>query len=354
MSKPIEIQFGDLHLVTPTGHTTLWVIDRWKKCLSLSRAQQTVIDLLFAGFSLLFFVGCSQQPALTAWQLALREADNAILSTTEATHSTVKEQTAKLDAIATKLDTLEASLVSKSENVQSGQEVITESVADTSPDKNAQDSQTPAQGSSAESGDVPLFVSVAPFCAPCEALKKDFLAGKLKGFDVKFCVQTEAHRDKLIADGIPADRIVIEAYDATPFPAIRYKSDQSVTGWKWHTPRGYGPRILMELRSTLLGEKTPYAVDFPQAQRVESPVMSQGDLISLHNSLHGGGSWTWPGDLAEHLRNTHGVQIDGTASYYSGSQIVRSRNVVRSFPQRQVVRGRQNFVSRSACPTCPR
>lgn len=303
--------------------------------------------------ALICVVGCAtDRPALTAWQLALRDADNAILTTAEATHSTVKEQTAKLDAIATKLETLEASLVSSQSD--NGKEVI-KSVEDTSPDKNANDSH-PANGIVAESGDVPIFVSVAPFCRPCEALKKDYLAGKLKGFDVKFCVQTEAHRDKLIADGIPADRVVIEAYDASPFPAIRYKSSESVTGWKWHTPRGYGPRVLMELRSTLLGEETPYAVDFPQTfTEPVQPVMSQSDLISLHNQLHGGGSWTWPGDLAEHLRNTHGVQINGTASNYSGSQVVRSRNVVRSFPRGQVVRGRSNFVSRSACPTgrCP-
>lgn len=309
------------------------------------------------GLMLIFLVGCTQQPALTAWQVALREADNAILSTTEATHSTVKEQTAKLDAIATKLETLEASLVSSQS--EPGKEVIKSE--DTSPDNNANVSHT-LQQDVAESGDVPLFVSVAPFCSPCEAIKKDYLAGKLQGFDVKFCVQTESHRDKLIADGIPADRVLIEAYDATPFPAIRYKSGQSVTGWKWHTPRGYGPRVLMELRSTLLGEATPYAVDFPQAAQTETlqPAMSRGDLISLHNQLHGGGSWTWPGDLASHLRNTHGVATEGAPvgaifPRRAGNQVYSSRTAVRSFPQRTAYRSRSNFVSRSSCPSgrCP-
>jgi len=35
--------------------------------------------------------------------------------------------------------------------------------------------------------------------------------------------------------------------------------------------------------------------------------MSHSEMVALHNQLHGGGSWTWPGDLATHLRTAHGV-----------------------------------------------
>ena len=31
------------------------------------------------------------------------------------------------------------------------------------------------------------------------------------------------------------------------------------------------------------------------------------EMVELHNRLHGGGSWTWPGNLEQHLRQAHGV-----------------------------------------------
>ena len=328
----------------------------------------TLRQLMLAGFCLSFFIGCSTTPKFTVETVtdqftvtvegfAAKQDDTitAVKENTEAINKIVVKVQSLEGAILDTRKTMEASLV-KSETVN-GQEVIKSE--DTSPDKNANDSHA-ANGIVAESGDVPLFVSVAPFCQPCERLKRDYLAGKLDGFDVKFCVQTEAHRDKLIADGIPADRVIVEAYNATPFPAIRYRSSESTTGWKWHVPRGYGPRTLMELRSTLLGEEMPYAVEFPQtfvepAPTPRQPVMRQSDLVALHNQLHGGGHWTWPGDLAEHLRNTHGVQIDGTASNYSGNQVLRARSSVRSVSRGPVVNWRARSVSRASCPSgsCP-
>lgn len=55
--------------------------------------------------------------------------------------------------------------------------------------------------------------------------------------------------------------------------------------------------------------------------------MSHGDMVALHDQLHGGGSWTWPGNLAQHLQQAHGVTTELI------SRPVRS---MRSF-----------------CPTCP-
>lgn len=37
--------------------------------------------------------------------------------------------------------------------------------------------------------------------------------------------------------------------------------------------------------------------------------VTQAELIQLHNRLHGGGQWTWPGNLREHLRSVHGVAL---------------------------------------------
>lgn len=38
--------------------------------------------------------------------------------------------------------------------------------------------------------------------------------------------------------------------------------------------------------------------------------MSHAEMVRLHNNLHGGGSWTWPGDLREHLRRVHGAEVN--------------------------------------------
>jgi hypothetical protein len=52
-----------------------------------------------------------------------------------------------------------------------------------------------------------------------------------------------------------------------------------------------------------------------KAQRSSDPIlksarMTRSQMVSLHNQLHGGGSWTWPGDLETHLRTAHGVRFD--------------------------------------------
>ena len=49
MIPGIEIQFGDQYCVTPCGLSIEWIIERWKRVKTLTRGQQTVIDLLFHG-----------------------------------------------------------------------------------------------------------------------------------------------------------------------------------------------------------------------------------------------------------------------------------------------------------------
>jgi thiol-disulfide isomerase/thioredoxin len=51
------------------------------------------------------------------------------------------------------------------------------------------------------------------------------------------------------------------------------------------------------------------AADAPEMLDVIRPKrMPHRDMVQLHNRLHGGGSWTCPGDLEEHLRSVHGVR----------------------------------------------
>ena len=50
-----------------------------------------------------------------------------------------------------------------------------------------------------------------------------------------------------------------------------------------------------------------------QAARAVKIAANPQDLVRLHNRLHnghdGGPHWTWPGNLEEHLRTAHGVQV---------------------------------------------
>ena len=280
---------------------------------------QTLRDLLLAGFCLLFLIGCSN-PATEAWQLALREADSAILSTATETRDVVRENTTALQEIKESIDTLEASLVNS--EAANSQEVISES--DTESSKNANDSHT-RNTVVAEEDSVPLIVTYADFhCPPCERLKADIEADKFAGFTVT----------------------VDNDWKPKSYPAIRYPW-QTETGWA--VEYGYDSGMADRLRAKLMPKK---------AQAVALSPMSQQEMIDLHNSLHGGGQWTWPGDLETHLRTTHGVNTGGAPvgaifPNQSNNRVIRSRSPVRFVSWWPFGNRRSNFVSRSSCPTCP-
>lgn len=314
----------DVEVISRYKHE-LHKLDGWK-------FMGTLRDLLLAGFCLLLLIGCrSTAPDFVVETItpnAFSVTVQAIEAKQDETLSTVKANTQALQDIKTSLDNLEGALVNS--DTANSQEVISESTsaeqsadAETeSPDKNANDSQ-PRNTVVAASGDsVPLIVTYASFnCHPCERLKKDIAAGKFDGFEIT----------------------VDNEWKPKSYPAIRYpwKTD---TGWA--VEYGYDAGMADRLRAKLMPKKVQTAALSP---------MSTQDMIETHNSLHGGGSWTWPGDLAEHLRNTHGVQVDGIGPHYSGNQVIRSRSAVRSVSWWPFGNRRQNFVSRSSCPSgnCP-
>lgn len=49
-------------------------------------------------------------------------------------------------------------------------------------------------------------------------------------------------------------------------------------------------------------------VDRLKKPQVRKSLHSHAEMVKLHNRLHGGGSWSWPGDLATHLRQAHNVE----------------------------------------------
>lgn len=81
----------------------------------------------------------------------------------------------------------------------------------------------------------------------------------------------------------------------------------------------------------------PIKITLPEPKPVVQPVakMSHAEMVATHNRLHGGGQWTWSGDLETHLRTAHGVGTIQTAA--------------------QPVRYTQRTVYQSSCPNgrCP-
>lgn len=354
---------SDVQIVVNVHNKRGWSEKAMKDCVG------TLLKLLSAGFCLLFFIGCQSAPkfeveAITPAVFEVSVA--AVQAKQDDTLTAVKENTAAIEKIVTKINSLEGAIANTQKALEAAQisqsqpreEVIQSE--DTSPPKNANDSH-PVTPAVAEGGDVPLFVTVTRFCLPCNQLKRDYLKGKFEGFDVTFCVATASLRDELIREGIPANKVIIDETDVGLVPAIRVPWKDSETGWIWHQPRGYGRDTLAELRAALLGKSTPQ--EWPQTStkpfvfesQNTNPVVSHGDLVSIHNQLHGGGQWTWPGDLATHLQQVHGVQIDGTAANYKTNPVVSSRSIISASSRRQTVNWRGRSVLRQSCPggNCP-
>jgi hypothetical protein len=244
----------------------------------------------------------------------------AIAKQNDSTHSQLRDQSEKLERIIEKLDS-----------------------AKVAPPVVAED-KPPQQTASVDDDRPKLWVTYADFnCPPCERLKADVAAGKLDEFSV-----------------------IVDAGEGlkTARPAIRFAWPSSATGYA--VLYEYGPSTLQWLKRNLLEASTaaaqphttisldpPPVVSRPQ---VTKPVASHSDLVAMHNRLHGGGQWTWPGDLATHLRTTHGVNL-GTAQNHRTASNPSQRSNLGAVPYRQNYRGRSRTTSRftgAACPTCPR
>ena len=185
---------------------------------------------------------------------------------------------------------------------------------------------------------VRLFISCAdmapvPFsCPPCDRLKAAEERGEFAGFAIEYVIPFDGQR---------------------AYPAIRYPDARSRTGWA--VMYGFDGKTIQALR-----EKTS-TKRFVSQSRNTNPVVSHNDLVSMHNRLHGGGQWTWPGDLATHLQNTHGVNLTGGAPITGAmfpsqraSAVTSQRLSFRSLPRRTTFVGRSNYLSPKSCPTCPR
>jgi hypothetical protein len=249
----------------------------------------------------------------------------AIAKQNDSTHSQLRDQSEKLERIIEKLDA--AKVVSED--------------------------KPPQQTASVDDDRPKLWVTYADFhCPPCERLKADVVAGKFDDFNV-----------------------IVDAGEGlkTARPAIRFRWPSSATGYA--VLYEYGPSTLAWLKRNLLEAATaaaqphttisldpppvalaPAVIPVESRPQITKPASSHSDLVAMHNRLHGGGQWTWPGDLATHLRTTHGVNL-GTSSHHTTASNRSQRTHMGAIPQRQNYRGRARTTSRfsgAACPTCPR
>lgn len=287
--------------------------------------------------ALLCLVGCAGQPKVS-------ESTQAFLTSLEF-QSSVSELKNKLDdidgniletrqAIGTLDLQMKASQAESETGNRIGGDLSSDPPQSIDTDANESHAAIPGQQPVAVSA-VELFVCSTGSCAPCKKMWRDVDDGKLDGF---------------VLTKVPPFA------GLKSYPAIRFRNPDSDTGWS--VIYGYDEDTRLWLRSKLLGE-TPVASSDVTCEPV---AMSHSEMKALHDQLHGGGSWTWPGDLATHLATTHGVVTGGqqpvSGSFFpvSGQAgIQSSRPAVRSFPQRKGFFGWARTASRKSCPSggCP-
>ena len=281
-------------------------------------------------------VGCSETavirpPVDTVGFLAdLSKIDSQsveILVQTANIEGSIGELATQQKRIADAMETMKASLVES--EAQSAKEVINPSR--TAPSNNANDSQT-ATMIVAAPGAVRLIVSLADFaCAPCDRLKEAVDAGEFDGFAVEYN----------------------EDWRPRAYPAIRYPTALSPTGWA--VMYGYDAATVSRLKTAT----NPVVMQVKNTKRI----VPQESLVAQHNRLHGGGNWTWPGDLATHLRDTHGVNLASSGGApvgaifqnYRAGTVTNQRPAVRSVSRWFGFGGRSRNTTRAACPSggCP-
>ena len=279
----------------------------------LIRYYRTIRLLLLAGFCLLIMAGCATQHDLAGLKMSLRSTDELIVLKQSETIGILTEQTSALAAIKASLKVIEDS------ETASGKEVINLD-NEQQPDTAANDSQSPQHQADASAA-VRLLVSSTTGCAPCAKLWRDVDAGLFAGFAV------EKSGD---FDGLKS------------YPAIRYEDASSATGWA--VVYGYDAAQLRSLKKLL-----------PKTAAYRTAFWTQQQMVAKHNELHGGGSWSWPGDLATHLATVHGVETNGKDQANAQNPITNQRYAVRSVSRKIFGIGRVQNLHRRNCPSgsCP-
>lgn len=289
-------------------------------------AMAIILPLMLAGFCLLIAVGCNPCQCEPTEQTKARAAElSSGFTKTVATHMAASKLTAEMtlentQAIIDKLNTMEASLVKPQTLLN--EEVIKSALE---PQEAAKANQPQAHQPVASPSAVRLYVTSSESCEPCVRLWKAVEAGEFDGFDVRKS----------------SDFKGLESY-----PATRFKD----TKGQWRVIYGFNDNTIDSLRHWTGTNQ------FVSQPIITKSFVSQPDLVSIHNQLHGGGQWTWPGDLATHLRIVHGVDPNGIPANHGTSQVAGQRSSVRLISRGSPRGWRTNYQARATCPAggCPR
>ena len=279
----------------------------------LIRYFRTIRLLLLAGFCLLIMVGCATQRDIAGLKMSLRSTGSDIVSKQSQAIDILTEQTNALAEIKASLQVIEDS------ETDSGREVINLE-NEQQPLEDANDSHS-AQHQADSVAVVRLLVSSTAGCAPCARLWRDVDAGLFDGFAV------EKSGD---FDGLKS------------YPAIRYEDATSATGWA--VVYGYDAAQLRLLKKLL-----------PKTAAYRTAFWTHEQMVAKHNELHGGGSWSWPGDLATHLATVHGVETNGMDQANASRTVTGKQYAVRSVSRGIFGRVRSRNSYRQSCPAggCP-
>jgi hypothetical protein len=327
----IEVICSDGNHCTPGSDECRFVANYKPWNPGLVRYFEIIRPLMLSGVCLVAMSGCATRDELASLKQSLRT-----------TETTVAEHTTALAAIKASID---ASEVPDSAN---GKEVISvENEPQTATDGDG--SQT-VKSQPEQVAAVRLFVTHAPFhCPPCDAFDRAVARGDLAGFEIESCG---------------------DFYGIRSYPAIRWDDAASPSGKK--VLYGWSDSYAVWLRENLLpstassrklfrNSRITHLNNTPPAPLVRTVtssrndvhppgVMSHSEMKALHDSLHGGGSWTWPGDLATHLRTTHGVPTSGMDQNYRASAIVSPRVSLRSATRRRGDNWKSRNSYRVSCP----
>lgn len=264
-------------------------------------------------------LGCGDSPELAALKASLQVTGEEVFAKQDESLVILRENTAALSEIKQQVETLNASLATPNPN---GKERDPAALEPQNPAQ-AKPSHTeqPVAGGSA----VRLYVTSSESCAPCVRLWKAVEAGEFDGFDVRKS----------------SDFKGLESY-----PATRFKD----TKGQWRVIYGFNDNTIDSLRHWTGTNQ------FVSQPIITKSFVSQPDLVSIHNQLRGGGQWTWPGDLATHLRTVHGVDPNGIPANHGTGQVASQRSSVRLISRGPPRGWRTNYQARTACPTggCPR
>ena len=134
----------------------------------------------------------------------------------------------------------------------------------------------------------------SPSCVPCQTWKR-------------------TEKSKLTAKGIPFREInmAIVANQTDYRSIVRYPTFRVYNGETSEIIRQWVGSVDSETLASSVTSRTK--IRSTPRKTVERTVttetgMTHADRVRLHNRLHGGGSWTWPGNLEQHLRQVHGVE----------------------------------------------